>query len=284
MKNTSDPPVTWLEILAPEILPGLARVRCVLFDFDGTISVLREGWEGVMVPLMVEMICGDRPPTPEIEAEVREYVDRSTGILTIEQMAWLVEAVRRYGLAGEPKTAVEYKALYLERLLVRVEKRLGALRQGTVKAEEMMVAGAADFVRALHERGLQLFLASGTDHADVVREAQALGIDRYFGERIYGALDRSSRHNKAEVIRSIIETHDLGGPELMVIGDGPVEIREAVRRGAIGLGVASDEIRRRGWKESKIARLKAAGAHLLIPDFEHAQELVGLIASGHAGL
>jgi phosphoglycolate phosphatase-like HAD superfamily hydrolase len=274
MKNWSDQNGTWLEILAAEVLPDLSRVRFVLFDFDGTISVLREGWEGVMVPLMVEMMCGSRPSTPEIEAEVKDYVDRSTGILTIEQMAWLAEAVRRHGLAGEPQTAAEYKALYLERLLVGVEKRLSALRQGTVSAEEMMIAGAENFVRILHGCGMQLFLASGTDHADVVREAQALGIAHYFGEQIYGALDRSSLHNKAEVIRSILRSHALGGPELMVIGDGPVEIQEAVRRGAIGLGVASDEINRRGWKENKIARLKKAGAHLLIPDFEHAQELM----------
>jgi hypothetical protein len=33
--------------------PG-GRFRSVLFDFDGTISVIREGWQQVMVPLMVE--------------------------------------------------------------------------------------------------------------------------------------------------------------------------------------------------------------------------------------
>ena len=36
-------------------------VRAVLFDFDGTISTLRCGWEEVMQPLMVEMISGGKP-------------------------------------------------------------------------------------------------------------------------------------------------------------------------------------------------------------------------------
>ena len=33
-------------------------VRAVLFDFDGTVSTLRCGWEAVMKPLMLEMISG----------------------------------------------------------------------------------------------------------------------------------------------------------------------------------------------------------------------------------
>lgn len=48
-----------------EILHAAARnpVRAVLFDFDGTISTLRCGWESVMKPLMLEMISGGRGTT-----------------------------------------------------------------------------------------------------------------------------------------------------------------------------------------------------------------------------
>jgi phosphoglycolate phosphatase-like HAD superfamily hydrolase len=267
----------WLQILDPVVLPCLPQVRHVLFDFDGTISVLREGWESVMVPLMIEKICGETPPSSEIEAEVREYVDRSTGILTIEQMGWLVEAVKRHGLAGEPRAAAEYKSLYLKRLLLRVEKRVESLEQGLAGAEERMVFGAVEFIQALYLRGVKLYLASGTDHADVLREAHALGMHRFFNGNIYGALDQNNAHNKSHVIQRIMDEHSLGGPELMVVGDGPVEIREAVARGAIALGVASDEILRQGWNSSKIARLKLAGAHLLIPDFTGWEALIDLL-------
>ena len=37
-----------IELLSPAIERG--RFRHVLFDFDGTISVIREGWERVMAP------------------------------------------------------------------------------------------------------------------------------------------------------------------------------------------------------------------------------------------
>ena len=64
------PALPWLEVINPSV--RLGRVRHALFDFDGTISVIRCGWEGVMIPLMVEMICGDHARTPEIKAAVTD--------------------------------------------------------------------------------------------------------------------------------------------------------------------------------------------------------------------
>jgi phosphoglycolate phosphatase-like HAD superfamily hydrolase len=272
-------PSEWLKVLNPAALERLRVIRYALFDFDGTLSVLREGWEEVMIPLMIEMICGDHPPRPEIEREVREYVDRSTGTLTIEQMRWLAEAVRRYGLVRSPKTATEYKRLYLERLMVRVRDRLARLARGEVSASDLMIAGAAAFVEGLYRRGVTLYLASGTDHADVLHEAQVLGLLPYFSGGIYGALDQSEVHDKKHIIQRILNTHQLEGRELLVVGDGPVEISEAVARGAVALGVASDEVARAGWNPRKVRRLTQAGADLLIPDFTRHQTLLALIGA-----
>jgi phosphoglycolate phosphatase-like HAD superfamily hydrolase len=266
----------WLRGLTPAIEARVGRVRHALFDFDGTLSLIREGWEGVMIPMMIEMICDGDATRPEIgaaladevAAEVAAYVDRSTGILTIEQMAWLAEAVRRYGLAAHPLTAAEYKAIYLERMMGTVRLRLARLTSGQLPPAEMMVEGAAAFVEALCARGVTLYLASGSDHPNVVEEAEALGVARYFAGGIYGALDGSAANNKSAVIANIIRQHDLHGDELLVVGDGPVEIRHGVDCGAITLGVASDEIRRYGWNEAKIGRLTAAGAALLVADFQ----------------
>ena len=61
-------PHTGIEIIRP---PALDRPpRHVLFDFDGTLSLIREGWPEVMIPLMVEIL---RPPargeSPEATAQ-----------------------------------------------------------------------------------------------------------------------------------------------------------------------------------------------------------------------
>lgn len=270
-------PEAWLRVLDPRALARLGRVRHVLFDFDGTLSVLRQGWEDVMIPLMVESICGGLPASPSLEQEVREYVDRSTGILTIRQMQWLAEAVQRHGLAGQALTAREYKALYLERLMITVRQRIERLAAGEVSPAEQMIAGAADFVAGLAQRGVRLYLASGTDHADVVREAEALGLLAYFQGGVYGALDDNEDHAKERVIQRILDENHLAGDELLVIGDGPVEIREGTRRSALTLGVATDELVRLGWNPRKAARLASAGADLLIPDFSHAAEVLALL-------
>ena len=277
----------WLKVRDPSVLDRLGRTRHALFDFDGTLSLLRQGWETVMHPLMVEAICGTlaptppgrgHPPTPEIEQLVSDYVDRSTGILTILQMEWLAETVRRQGLVSNPLSAREYKAIYLERLMGSVGRRIDQVEQGQVPADERMVPGARDFIAALHARGVRLYLASGTDHADVAREAAVLGMAEYFEGRIYGALDHAQEaHSKERVIQRILDENRLSGDELLVAGDGPVEIREAHARQALALGVASDEVSRSGWNPRKVERLTAAGADLLVADFRYAKQMVGML-------
>jgi phosphoglycolate phosphatase len=42
-----------------EFTPAFAprpRISHVLFDFDGTLSLIRQGWPEVMVPMFVEML------------------------------------------------------------------------------------------------------------------------------------------------------------------------------------------------------------------------------------
>ena len=142
-----------------------------------------------------------------------------------------------------------------------------------------MLAGAADFINGLWERGVVLYLASGTDHQDMFNEASALGMAPYFTGGIYGALDESEANGKERVIQRILDEHHLAGDELLVAGDGPVEIREAKARGAISMGVASDEINRSGWNLQKIPRLTKAGVDMIVPDFVHAQDLVQLLVA-----
>jgi len=268
-----------VQILNPAFPRGL--LRHALFDFDGTISTVREGWERVMVPLMVEMIAGEAgDPDGSIRREVEQYVDESTGVQTILQMQWLADAVARRRGRGRALTPAEYKAVYDERLLEPVRERLGRLERGEVSREDLMIAGAESFVRALGQRGLTLYLASGTDVGHVRHEAAALGMDGCFGGGIFGALGSIEAYSKAQVIREILDAHHFRGPELLVVGDGPVEIREGKARGAVTLGVASDEARRRGLNPHKRDRLLAAGADLLIPDFAAAPALLALLLPG----
>lgn len=148
-----------IEILNPFVEFRVGHIEYALIDSDGTISVVRQGWEEVMIPLMVEMICDSNPPTRCIENEVEQYVESSAGILTIKQMEWLAVAVRKYGIAKRPRSACEYKRIYNQRLLVGVNQRLENLRNGELRPDDLMIAGARAFLEGLRERNVTMYLA-----------------------------------------------------------------------------------------------------------------------------
>jgi phosphoglycolate phosphatase-like HAD superfamily hydrolase len=210
---------------------------------------------------------------------VAEFIDRSTGKLTILQMQWLASRVRDYGMESQPLSASNYKKIYLHELMQSVSKRLEALESGLLPAENYLIRGAREFVAGLAQKGVTLYIASGSDHGDVVNEAHALGISTFFEDRIYGALDESEANGKERVIQRILDDHHLAGKELLVVGDGPVEIIEGTQRGALTLGVASDEIKRSGWNTHKVERLTRAGADFLVADFDQSASLIGAFVS-----
>ncbi len=270
--------------LCEQTIP-LGHIRHAVFDTDGTISVLRQGWEQVMAPVMIKAILGDRYQTADealyrkVQRRVLDYIDKSTGIQTLVQMEALVEMVREFGIVPPEKVLDRfgYKAIYNEALMEVVNDRIARLRRGQLDATDYTVKGAVAFLRALRGRGVTLYLASGTDHADVVTESTALGYAELFNGGIYGAVGDITNCSKKMVIDRIMAENNLRGPELAVFGDGPVELRESRKRDGLAIGIASDEVRRHGLNLDKRARLIRAGAHLIVPDFSQATELLGLL-------
>ena len=192
-----------------------------------------------MVPMMVELprATGTDESREELNALVREFVDRLTGKQTIYQMIELADQIRARGV--EPLEPIAYKHQYLELLWEQIEHRVAGLKAGTIAPEEMIVPGAFDILENLRERGVKCYLASGTDQPYVLDEAEALGVTGYF-EGIYGALDDYENFSKAMVIEMIIREHDLHGSELLGLGDGYVESRTWLRWAASRVGVATD--------------------------------------------
>jgi len=263
-----------IEVINPNIERGC--MKHALFDFDGTISLIREGWQQVMVPMMVDILAElDRGETREkLTGIVTEFVDRLTGKQTIYQMMQLAEEVRKRG--GHPREPLEYKHQYLDLLWERIEHRVAGLREGRIAPEDMRVPGSMAIVQALKQRGVKMYLASGTDRPYVIDEAEAVEMTPYF-EGIYGALDDYESFSKAMVIEMIIEENDLHGPELVGFGDGYVEIENVKEVGGVAVGVATDEARRQGVNDWKRNRLITAGADLIIPDFTEHERVLGYL-------
>lgn len=250
-----------------EILHDFAQrhIKAAVFDWDGTVSVLREGWESVMRPLMLEMIDPSRVDDPALIKQVSDYIDDSTGIQTIFQMRALRDMVAEAGVC-ESRDEWEYKAEYNRRLMVSVNRRVQRLTDGELSAEDYMIKGSKALLQRLCDAGVKLYVASGTDHGDVCREIKSLGMDGYFTS-IAGAPEHKAECGKEKIIRALVEENGLGGEGLAVFGDGKVEIALGREYGAFTVGVASDEKKLCGVNAAKREKLIGAGADMIIGDY-----------------
>jgi phosphoglycolate phosphatase-like HAD superfamily hydrolase len=251
------------------------RFEHVLFDFDGTLSLIREGWPKVMVAMMAEEILatGTGESPGEISRHCAEFVSQLTGKQTIYQMIRLAEEIKARG--GTPWDPLEYKERYHGRLMERISQRRESLRCGEAKPEDYLVPGAFGMLEALRDRGLPMYLASGTDRKYVVEEAALLGLVPFFGGRIYGAIDDYKNYSKRLVIERILRENRVDGAALLGFGDGYVEIQNIKSAGGVAVAVASDEaersIRPDPWKRE---RLIGVGADIVIPNFREAAALL----------
>jgi phosphoglycolate phosphatase-like HAD superfamily hydrolase len=202
---------------------------------------------------------------------------RLNGKQTIYQMIQLAERIRERG--GAPRDPLEYKREYLRRLDERIGHRIEVIRSGDIARDELLVHGARPMLELLAQRGLPLYLASGTDEAFVKQEAELLDLTRYFGQHIYGAQDDYKQFSKKIVIERIVRENRIAGERLLSFGDGYVEIENTKQAGGLAVAVASDEANNGSGRfdEWKRQRLLGVGADLAIPDFRDADALLNCI-------
>ena len=242
------------------------QFRVALFDFDGTLSLIRSGWQEVMIPMMVEILqsTGTTESPEQLRAIIEAFVWRLTGKETIYQMMALSDEIAKRG--GAPLEPLAYKREYLRRLELHIAQRSEGLCTGAIQPDTLLVPGARALLQSLHQRGIRIYLASGTDHEDVTREADLLHLTQYFNGRIFGARDDMS-FSKANLVREIIGNSVCRPEELIGFGDGYVEIEEVKRGGGFAVGIATDEPACLILDEWKRRRLLDAGADMIVPNF-----------------
>ena len=301
--------INWIEIINPGARRG--AFKSALFDFDGTISLIREGWQQVMKPYFCEVLgqaaqggavgddggggAGADSPggavgadnadvyangetRTEIERCVHDFVDFLTGKQTIYQCIQLAEEVEKRG--GAPLDPQAYKDEYHNRLMARINHRIEALAAGRAVPRDYAVPGSLEFLAALRERGIDVYLASGTDEKYVLNECSLLGAGAYCNGGVYGAQQEYKLFSKKMVVEKILRENDLHGDELVGFGDGYVEIENIKEAGGFAVGVATDEVNRRGVDEWKRGRLIQAGADIIVPDFSGTEELLAFLFGG----
>lgn len=254
------------------------EIQHAVFDFDGTISLVREGWPEVMVPMMLEYLPEKDNETPEERRQlVYDDIMRLNGKQTIYQMIQFADRVKERG--GSPEEPLWYKKEYLRRLDIRIQSRLEELKSGTVSPEKYLVHDVRNLLEHLKNQGIHLYLASGTDEIYVRQEAELLDVAKYFGSHIYGAQDDYKKFSKKMVIERILRENNISGSRLIAFGDGYVEIENTKEVGGYAVAVASDEANNGSgnidaWKRT---RLSAVGADVVIPDYRDFKPLMARI-------
>jgi phosphoglycolate phosphatase-like HAD superfamily hydrolase len=130
------------------------------------------------------------------------------------------------------------------------------------------VPGSYALLDDLRKRGMILVLASGTEVTHVRREADLLGLSKYFADVVFAPAGDDPHFSKRAVIERILNKHGLVGEELLGFGDGVVETEEVRRVGGVAVAVASEEPPRRGVHAGKREWLLRAGADVVIADYE----------------
>jgi len=235
--------------------------RAIIFDFDGTIGMVRAGWMPLMLGMMMETLLTLSADAESLYLEAEDYVARLTGRDTVEQMNAFADHVRRLG--GAPASGEEYKVEFLNRLAGRRTERLEAVRQGVISPDDLLIPGARAFLVQLQQMRLPAYLASGSAHSDISDECRLLGIEEFF-TGIYGSAPGIL--NKSELLRFVIDS-GVPADSILTFGDGRTEIELTHRIGGRTVGVASDEPACIEVDQKKRRWLIDAGADCIIPNY-----------------
>jgi len=196
------------------------------------------------------------------------------------QMKILLDVIREFGCVPEDQMLDEfgYKEIYNSDLMQMVKEREEKYIHKELSVEDLTMKNALPLLHKLHDAGVRLYLASGTDEEDVKNEAACMGYDHLFEGGIYGAVGDINKEAKKIILDRILDMiGESNNNQIATFGDGPIEVRETHKRGGITIGVASNEVKRFGLNHTKRTRLIKAGADIIIPDFSQLNELLSLL-------
>lgn len=254
--------------------PGITHA---VFDFDGTLSLIRHGWPNIMLTMFLEMLPprADEDPAA-LRNELMHEMLSFNGRQTIHQMVAFVERVRRRG--GNPREPQYYLSEYTLRLERDIARRSRQIRDGA-SPDNFVVPGGRALIERLLSHGIKLYILSATLEPHVRQEATLLELAHYFEGRIHGGHEEQPPFSKGAVFDRILREDGIPGTQLVSFGDGPVELQHTKKLGGLAVAVASDETEMGSGKihQLKRSQLIAAGADLVIPDYQCEKELVTLL-------
>lgn len=238
--------------------PDPGSLKLAVFDFDGTLSLLREGWATVMAQQGVELLDD---PTRQAELELEMLM--LSGKPSIMQMQRLIEIAQA---AGRPHPSdAELLQQFQQRLAGILHARLNAVAGSPRGA--FCVPGAIEILDELKLLGIPCVLVSGTLKDYVLAEAELLGVLHYFGDEVYAPEANNSTFAKTDVISGLLSQRGLEGAQLIGFGDGYAETVAVRELGGYVVGLATRDIGEDGLNTMKEGMLYRLGADIVLPNY-----------------
>ncbi len=254
-----------VELIRPAI--PLGGFKLALFDFDGTLSLLREGWSVLMAQMGQERI-GPHYSLAGLEREML-LLSGKPSIFQMQKIHDLAVEV------GQSCPAPQELLLeFIQRLKAISGTRLQSLQDGTAPPQQWAVPGSHEFLNALQARGVHLVLASGTPIQAVAVEAELLGLTPFFGKRIHAPDGLSPNFSKRAVLEATRQEFGVLPKEVIGFGDGYSETVEVKALGGFAVGLATVQPGETGVHTMKRDLLVELGADAIIPNYEPVQPLV----------
>jgi phosphoglycolate phosphatase len=194
----------------------------VLFDLDGTLTDPGDGFVACVSHALAKLEC-----RPYADPEIRRHV----GPPLEETLARLIE-----DRAKIPAAVAFYRERYAS---------LGYL-------ENAVYPGIEEALRALHARGMRLFVATSKPTVYAERILAHFGLDRFF-RGIYGSELDGTRSDKARLLAYVLDKECIA--EGVMVGDRAQDIAAALAFDLHPVGAL--------WGYGSQAELVAAGARTL---------------------
>jgi phosphoglycolate phosphatase-like HAD superfamily hydrolase len=246
-----------------------------MFDFDGTVGLLRSGWHDVLVNFHTEVLR-ETPKGNGLDAKIllntiKGYIETNIGKPPIYQSYSLVETIRSFG--GEPRPVEEYNEIYSQRLTELCEPRREALRRGVANPNDYIVPGVLRMLAMLRSRNIKIYMASGTEEHFIREDVKLLKVDNFFDGGVYGGQPDPEAFSKKIMVNQILNENKINNNELLGIGDGATEINAVREAGGFNIGVAFDESRKPMIDSWKRRQLINAGTDWIISNYTDSNQL-----------
>ena len=249
--------------------PKISEVKCIVLDYDGTLTTLRKGWDLILTDYAREKINPNGLECEGLDEEIRHLCAHAGGTTPKQLVSRLMAIMDKMNLVEKSDIkSIEYYAKdYADHFQEKIDERV---KRFATESESYVIDAVRPMLDFIAEKKTINYIVTGSCEIAVKEELKKLEMMHYF-ERVYGASLEMDGNLKLDAMQEIIKRHGLSPCEVLIIGDGSTETRAAAELKLPAIGIASDE-HSGGLCAKKRDMLVDLGAHAIIADytgFEH---------------